>query len=53
MYTKATITSNEVFILEKCRKNAALDPEYGELWQAYQKLMSAGHNDQTDDSFDI
>lgn len=42
-----------VALLEKCRKNAALDPEYGELWQAYQKLMSSGHNDQTDDSFNI
>ncbi len=42
-----------VALLEKCKKNATLDPEYGELWAAYQKLMSAGHNDQPDGSFDI
>lgn len=32
--------NREVALLEKCKKNAGLNPKYGELWEAYQKLMS-------------
>lgn len=28
-----------VALLEKCKKNAAVDSEYAELWNAYQKLI--------------